>query len=166
MQEGVDLAIRIGQTGGENLVARKIGEFQLIACAAPTYLKRHGIPKVPADLRGHNCLTYEYLGSRQTWKFRDPQGRDHIVRVAGNLHANSGELLAAAATQGLGVVMEPDFVVTPDCKAKRLMRILEDFTPPATPIYAVYPSRRHLPAKVRLFIDFLAARFADTRAGN
>ncbi len=163
VQEGVDLAIRIGGTGGENLVARKIGDSRLVVCAAPRYLKHRGTPKVPADLKNHNCLTYEYLGSRQSWKFRDRNGRDQVVRVAGNMHANNGELLAAAAAQGLGIVMEPDFIVGSDCKAKRLVRILDDFAPPAAPIYAIYPSRRHLPAKVRLFIDFLAARFAGTQ---
>lgn len=87
-------------------------------------------------------------------------GAEHAVRVAGPLHANNGDLLVAAAIEGIGIAMEPDFIAAADLAAGRLVRVLEDFAPPPTGIFAVYPSRRHLSAKVRAFVDFLAERFA------
>ncbi len=164
VEEGFDLAIRIGLAGAEQLVARRLGETRVLACASPEYLKRHGAPRVPEDLARHRCLTYEYLDPRNLWRFRGADGREHAVRVAGPLHANNGDLLVAAAVQGLGIVCEPDFIAGPEIEAGRLVRILEDYGVRATPIYAVYPSRRHLSAKVRAFVDFLAGRFSQLRS--
>lgn len=162
VEEGFDLAIRIGGAGSQNLVARKLGEMRLVACASPGYLARHGAPAAPEDLARHNCLTYEYA-LRDAWTFRDASGREHAVRVAGSLNSNNGELLAAAAVQGVGITLEPDFIVGPELKKGRLVPVLEGFEAPASPIYAVYPSRRHLPAKVRAFVDFLAGRFTGMK---
>jgi DNA-binding transcriptional LysR family regulator len=160
VEEGFDLAIRIGESPTQNLIARKLGETCLVPCAAPSYLREHGAPGSPADLAGHACLTYEYLPQRNTWRFRDQAGAEHAVRVAGPMHANNGEMLAAAAAEGIGIALEPDFIVAADLAAGRLVRILKDYAPTPTGIYAVYPSRRHLSAKVRAFVDFLAERFA------
>lgn len=161
VEEGYDLAIRIGSTGGESVVARRLGESRLVCCASRAYLERHGTPRNPEDLARHRCLTYEYLPQRSLWQFRDRSGRERAVRVSGALHSNNGDLLAAAAAQGVGVALEPDFIVASDLKAGRLVRVLESFAAPVSPIYAVYPSRRYLSAKVRAFVDFLAARFAS-----
>ncbi|MCX7892295.1 MAG: LysR family transcriptional regulator [Burkholderiales bacterium] len=163
VEDGFDLAIRIGESRSQNLIARRIGETRVIPCAAPAYLARHGAPKRPEDLAGHACLTYEYLPARHTWRFRDRKGGDRPVRVSGPVHANNGEFLAAVAVAGAGISMEPDFINGPDVKAGRLVPLLREFEPPATGIYAVYPSRRHLSAKVRVFVDFLADRFARER---
>jgi DNA-binding transcriptional LysR family regulator len=160
VEEGFDLAIRIGESPQQNLIARKLGETRLVPCAAPIYLREHGAPETPADLVRHACLTYEYLPQRNMWRFRDQAGSEQAVRVAGPLHANNGEMLVAAAVEGLGIAMEPDFIVAGHLAARRLVRILEDFAPAPTSIYAVYPSRRHLSAKVRAFVGFLAERFA------
>jgi DNA-binding transcriptional LysR family regulator len=160
VEEGFDLAIRIGESPTQNLIARKLGETCLVPCAAPLYLREHGAPETPADLASHACLTYEYLPQRSTWRFRDRAGREHAVRVAGPVHANNGEMLAAAAVEGIGIALEPDFIVGADLAAGRLVRILADYSPAPTSLYAVYPSRRHLSAKVRAFVDFLAERFA------
>ena len=162
IEEGFDLAIRIGGTGAQNLVARKLGETRLLACAAPAYLARHGTPAAPEDLVRHNCLTYEYA-LRDAWTFRDAKGRDRTVRVAGSLNSNNGDLNVAAAVQGVGITLEPDFIVGAELKNGTLVRVLESFEAPALPIYAVYPSRRFLPAKVRAFVDFLAERFTGTK---
>jgi DNA-binding transcriptional LysR family regulator len=159
VEEGFDLAVRIGGPGGERLVARRLGDTRLVCCAAPAYLKAHGTPRTPEDLARHACLTYEYLPARGVWAFRDRSGRERRVRVSGPLHANHGDLLVAAAVQGAGIALEPDFIAGDDLRAGRLVRILESFTAPVSPIYAVYPSRRHLSAKVRAFVDFLAGRF-------
>lgn len=161
VEEGFDLAIRIGVSGSENLVARKLGETRPLACASAQYLKAHGVPQVPEDLARHNCFTYEYVTPRNLWRFRDAAGNERAVRVGGNLHSNNGDLLAEAAAQGAGVVFEPAFIVGPEVRAGRLVRLLQDFAAPPMPIYAVYPSRKHLSAKVRLFVDFLVERYAD-----
>jgi DNA-binding transcriptional LysR family regulator len=164
VEEGFDLAIRIGESPTQNLIARRLGETRLVPCAAPIYLRERGAPETPADLARHACLTYEYLPLRNTWRFRDRAGSEHAVRVAGPVHANNGEMLVAAAVEGIGIAMEPDFIVAGHLAAGRLVRIFADYAPAPTSIYAVYPSRRHLSAKVRAFVGFLAERFA--RAGD
>jgi DNA-binding transcriptional LysR family regulator len=160
VEEGFDLAIRIGAPGAEHLVARKLGETRLVPCASPAYLAEHGAPKMPEELAEHNCFTYEYVSPRHVWRFRDRAGAEHAVRVAGTLHCNNGDLLAEVAAAGAGIVFEPAFIVGPDVRAGRLVPLLQDFEPPPVPIYAVYPSRKHLSAKVRRFVDFLLERFS------
>jgi DNA-binding transcriptional LysR family regulator len=163
VEEGFDLAIRIGPPGSDNLVARKLGETRLLPCASPDYLAEHGAPKTPEELERHNCLTYEYVSPRHVWRFRDRSGAERSVRVAGRLHSNNGDLLAQAAAQGAGIVFEPAFIVGPEVRAGRLVPLLQEFVPAPVPIYALYPSRKHLSAKVRGFVDFLVERFADAQ---
>jgi len=160
VDEGFDLAVRIGAPGGEQLVARRLGSTQLVICAAPAYLQQHGAPTAPADLAAHRVLTYAYVATPYQWRLIDGDGRPHEVRVAGPLHANSGELLVAAAVAGMGVIFEPDFVVGPHLAAGRLQRLLPQFSGPRLDVWAVYPSRRHLSAKVRAFVAYLAEVFA------
>jgi len=162
VEEGFDLAIRVGAVGSEHLVARKLGETRIVPCASPQYLARHGVPKTPQDLARHNCFTYEYLTPRGEWTFRDAHGREHTVRIAGNIHSNNGDLLAEAAARDAGIAIEPMFIVGPDVRAGRLVPLLQDYAAPSSAIYAVYPSRRHLSAKVRLFVEFLLQRFTDS----
>ncbi|HEX4857926.1 MAG TPA: LysR family transcriptional regulator [Usitatibacteraceae bacterium] len=159
VEEGVDLAVRIGELGNPALVARRIGQMRLVACAAPAYLQRHGTPRRPEDLVRHNCLSYEYAPTKGQWRFFDRKGTERRVRIAGSVHANSGEMLASIAAEGVGIALEPDFIVNPLIAAGRLVPILKSHPVPETGIYAVYPSRRHLSAKVRAFVDFLAQRF-------
>ena len=163
VEEGFDLGVRIGGPGSENLVARKLGETRLVPCAAPAYLEANGAPRTPEELEQHNCFTYEYVLPRNTWRFRDPSGAERAVRVGGSLHSNNGDLLAEAAARGAGIAFEPAFIVGPDVRAGRLVPLLQDYVPAPVPIYAVYPSRKHLSAKVRLFVDFLVKSFAETK---
>ena len=163
VEEGFDLAIRIGTPGADNLVARKLGETRLVPCASPAYLERHGAPKTPTELAKHNCFTYEYVNPRNVWRFRDRSGAEQAVRVSGTLHSNNGDLLAEVAARDGGIVFEPAFIVGPDVRAGRLVPLLQDFVPPPVPIYAVYPSRKHLSAKVRRFVEFLVERFANAQ---
>jgi DNA-binding transcriptional LysR family regulator len=162
VEEGFDLAVRIGAAGSDNVVARKLGETRLVPCASPAYLKAHGAPSAPEDLARHSCFTYEYVSPRHLWRFRDTAGAERAVRVSGRLHSNNGELLAEAAAQDAGIVFEPAFIVGPDVRAGRLVPLLQEYTAPPMAIYAVYPSRKHLSAKVRLFVDFLVERFAQS----
>ena len=161
VDEGFDLAVRIGDIGSQSLIGRRIGASQLVCCAAPAYIAAQGAPQTPADLARHACLSYEYSPARNLWRFRGPDGNDHEVRIAGPVHANNGQMLCALAVAGMGITFEPDFIVAPDVRAGTLQPLLPEFSPPSIPIHAVYPSRRHLSAKVRAFVDFLVQRFAD-----
>jgi len=160
VEEGFDAAVRIGAIGSQNVVARKVGITRLVCCAAPSYLAAHGEPRHPDDLAAHVCLTYEYSTQRDVWVFRGDEGREHRARIGGPIHANNGRFLEALAVAGAGIVCEPDFIVGPDVRAGRLRSLLPGFEPPTSAIHVVYPSRRHLSAKVRAFTDFLVERFA------
>ena len=162
VEEGLDLAIRIGDLGNPNLIARRIGSMRLVACASPDYLKRNGTPKHPDDLAHHNCFTYEYAPIKNQWTFQDRKKNQIKVRIDGSVHANNGEMLAAIAAAGVGIALEPDFIVNPLLASGALVEILKTFRPAPSNIYAVYASRRHLSAKVRTFVDFLAERFSTT----
>ncbi|HET7096835.1 MAG TPA: LysR family transcriptional regulator [Casimicrobiaceae bacterium] len=166
VDEGFDLAVRIGAPGGQNVVARRVGATRMLCCASPSYLERYGEPREPEDLAKHQCLSYEYLPARNVWTFRDPKGGERSVRIAGPVHSNNGRFLIGLAAEGIGISREPDFISAPELRAGRLKPILKQFEPPPLPIYVVYPSRRHLSAKVRAFADFLAERFANEKWGH
>jgi DNA-binding transcriptional LysR family regulator len=159
VDEGIDLAVRIGDVGPQTLIGRRIGSMQLVCCAAPSYLAVHGTPTTPAELARHACLTYAYSATGNAWRFVDAEHGEHVVRVQGGVHANNGQMIAVLAAAGMGVALEPDFIVAPELASGALVAILPGFAPPASGIYAVYPSRRHLSAKVRAFVDFLGERF-------
>ena len=164
IEEGIDVAIRVGRVGSTNLVARRIGVAHLIAAAAPDYLARNGTPRSPDELSRHRCLTYAYAASGNSWHFSDADGERIEVRVGGRLHANNGVLLAEMAAAGCGVTMAPDFILAPLIADGRLAPVLEDWMPPALPINVVYPTRRHLSAKVRAVSIYLANWFERDRA--
>jgi DNA-binding transcriptional LysR family regulator len=163
VEEGFDLAIRIGQVGSDLLVARKLGSTELVPCAAPAYLERRRAPATPADLAHHFVMTYAYSPTPRVWQLRDAAAQTHEVRVQGPLHSNSGELALGAAMAGLGISFEPEFMAATALADGRLMRVLPGFHGPSLDIWAVYPSHRHLSAKVRLFVAHLAEVFAADR---
>ena len=160
VEEGFDVAVRIARRIDPGLVARPITRARLIVCAAPAYLKERGTPKSPADLTRHNCLTYAYGGHQGEWRFTR-RGRDQVVKVSGNMHGNNGDILCSAAAEGLGVIVQPSFLVYELLREKKLARILEGWEIDEATIHAVYPSRQVLTPKVRSFIDFLVERFGD-----
>lgn len=161
VKEGFDLAVRIGSIVHQGLVARRIGWTQPVCCASPAYLAKRGTPRTPAELAAHECLSYTLVPVPNVWRFESTRGERHELRVTARHRANSGRMLAALADGGLGIVIEPDFIIAPYVRAGTLVRVLPDYTLPRSPIAAVYPSRRHLSAKVRAFVDFLAARYAS-----
>jgi DNA-binding transcriptional LysR family regulator len=164
VEEGYDLAVRIGSIGPQGMVSRRLGWTQIVCCAAPAYLARTKAPlNTPEDLLGHECLSYVNVGLPNTWRFLDAAGRHEDIRIAPRHRANNGQLLAALAMSGLGVVYTPDFIVAEEIRAGKLVRLLPDYRPPRSPIAAVYPSRRHLSAKVRVIVDYLARRFERDR---
>ena len=157
--EGIDVAVRIGTLTDSSLVARRLGITRAVACASPGYLAEHGEPQSPEELASHDGLIYSYLASGNVWRFTTRDGREIPVAIAGPLRVNNGIVLAEAAIAGRGVLLSPSFYVAPMLRDGRLKRILADYRLPELGIYAVYPQREHVPPQVRVFIDYLAARF-------
>ena len=162
VDEGYDMALRISRSGSASHAARKLATSHNICCAAPSYLARHGTPAVPADLKEHNCIVYSHASTSNEWQFSDDNGQPHPVKVGGRMHTNNGDTARAAALGGAGVIWQPTFLIGADLRAGRLVRLLPGYRLPDIDILAVYPSRRHLSAKVRVMIDFLADEFRDT----
>jgi DNA-binding transcriptional LysR family regulator len=159
VEDGIDVAVRIGVLTDSSLVARKLGTTRAVACASPAYLSQHGEPETPEDLASHNGLVYSYLSTANVWRFASRDGREIPVAVTGSLRINNGIVLAEAAVAGHGVLVAPSFYVAPLLRSGRLRRILTAYGLPELGIYAVYPERTHVPPKVRAFVDFLAKRF-------
>ena len=159
-EEGWDLVIRIGNLANSSLIARRIAPCRTVLCAAPSYLATRGTPRSVADLKEHNCLGYtlSQVNGAERWMF-GTRG-DVVVPVSGNLRANNGDALRAAAIAGQGLIYQPSFVVADDLKAATLIRIeLDHATVEVGGIYGVYLPEPHPAAKVRAFIDFLVERF-------
>jgi len=160
IEEGFDVAVRIGHLPDSTLIARRIAPIRFALCAAPAYLQRHGEPRRPADLIGHNCLEFSYRQTGTEWHFTGPDGTKESVRVSGRLKVNNPQILHTAALNGDGVEFDPTFIVGPDIAAGRLVELMLNYRPVETDLSVVYPPGRQLSAKVRSFVDFLAKRFA------
>lgn len=160
IEEGWDLVIRIGNLAETTMVARKLAPCRTALCAAPAYLAAKGTPRTVADLKNHNCLGYTLSRSvgSDRWSF-GPDGAV-TVPIRGNLRANNGDVLVAAAVAGQGLIYQPTFLVNSEIRARRLVSITLDHPTIEYPgIFAMYPPDRRPPAKVRAFIDFVAQRF-------
>ena len=160
VDEGFDLVIRIAALEDSSLIARRLAPCRRLLCASPAYLEERGTPHTPQDLALHNCLVYSNELTPDSWRLQGPAGVE-TVRVNGPLCADNGDLLRSAAVAGLGVTLLPSFIVGEDLRAGRLREVLADYCPPEISIYAVYPSRRYLSAKLRSFIDFVAEYFGE-----
>ncbi len=165
-EEGLDLAIRVGRVGSDNLVARNIGETSLLIAAAPDYLARAGTPLTPPDLARHPCLTYAYSSGGNQWPFEDKDGKPFSVRINGPVNANNGMLLGEMAAAGCGIVQGPCFILQPLIERGQLVRLLPEWGVVRLPIHAVYPTRRHLSAKVQAMTRFLGEWFAKQPTGT
>jgi len=158
--EGFDLVLRIAELQDSSLIARKISPCKRVYVAAPDYLKKNGTPTVPQDLTSHHCLTYSNELKPDSWQLQGPDNIE-VIKVSGPMCSDNGDILKTAAIAGLGITLLPTFIVGPELQAGRLQQILVEYCPPEISIYAVYPSRRNLSAKVRTFIDFLSDTFGD-----
>ena len=160
----IDVGIRVGQLSDSSLRARKIGESQRIVCASPAYLKREGTPRTPEDLEKHSCITWRDHPGHNVWKFRGQNGMREI-RASGDFYARSADALAAAAVAGLGLILLPDWNIGHELRQKQLKRVLTryDAVPRTTPVWAVHTHQKHVPPKIRVFIDFLVERFAAAK---
>jgi len=163
IEEGWDVAIRIGRIRDRSLIARKLARCRLLVAASPDYLRTRGEPKKLEDLGSHVCLGYtlsDALGPRR-WEFG--VDGDVGVPVRGNLRANNGDALVAAAVAGQGIVYEPTFLLGDEIRSGRLRALALDHPPLELPgVFAVYAATRRPPAKVRAFIDFLVGRFGPS----
>jgi DNA-binding transcriptional LysR family regulator len=159
-EEGWDIAIRIGALADSSLVARRLAPCRMATCAAPSYLKARGTPRTVAELADHNCLGYTLaLSGPHRWSFG--KRAEISVPITGDLRANNGDALLAAAVAGQGIIYQPTFIVADDLRAGRLTALpLDQPTNERLAVHAVYLPDRHPPAKVRAFIDFIATRFA------
>ena len=163
VKSGFDLAIRIGELDDSSLVARKLAINRRVLCAAPKYLRQHGVPKTPADLEQHECLILVgRQGRRDVWRLTDRKKGEVAVRINGRIDSNQGELLRDAAVGGLGISMHSTWHVCEDLRAGRLEVVLPNYPIADTGIYAVTPQRRLVPPRVQAFIEFLASRFHKT----
>ena len=156
--EGYDLAIRIGELEDSSLAARKLAPNRRVVCASPQYLREHPAPRVPEDLRQHNCLTTTDL--QMNWEYKGPDGKRGMVRVAGHYACDNWEVLREWAMAGLGVALKSTWDVRRQLGDGLLVPLLPEYDfGTDVAIYAVYPHRRYLPAKTRVFIDYLAESF-------
>jgi DNA-binding transcriptional LysR family regulator len=161
VEEGFDLAIRIGELPDSSLIARRLGPCRHVVCGAPAYFRRYGVPRTPEALRDHNAITFKYQDSPGEWHFRTSQG--HVIRVpvSGSIQMNNSLGLRQALLHEAGVTLTPTFVVGEDIKAGRLQVVLQEYAAMELSIYAVYPQRRHLSPKVRAFVEFMLERISD-----
>jgi DNA-binding transcriptional LysR family regulator len=160
IEEGYDLAIRIGRLSSSTLVSRRLAITRMVLCAAPDYLAAHGTPRHPHELAGHEILAYSYWSDKDEWRFDGPEGAVS-VRTQPRLSSNSGDTCRAAALAGQGVILQPSFVVDTDLAAGTLVELMPEYRAVELGIYAVYPTRKHVPAKVRALLDFLGEKFGD-----
>jgi DNA-binding transcriptional LysR family regulator len=158
VHEGFDVTLRIADLPASSLVARKVVAIRRVVCASPAYLERHGTPRHPNDLRGHDCLSYGYLATGNQWKFTGADG-DHWIAVRWVICTNNAEVLRDVALASGGIALLPTFIAGADLQEGRLVSVLTEFEPPALSLHAVYAPTRHLPAKTRAFIDFIVERF-------
>jgi DNA-binding transcriptional LysR family regulator len=161
IEEGFDLAVRIAELKDSSLAARKLAPNRRVVCASPAYLRLHGEPKTPQDLTRHNCLVASWeQGFAMTWEYKSPAGKRGSIRVTGRYACDNWEVLREWAVAGLGVALKSTWDVRRQLEDGSLVALLPgyDFGTDVG-IYAVYPHRRHLPAKTRVFIDFLAESF-------
>lgn len=151
-----DVAIRFGPLADSPLTARKLGENGRVIVASPAYLHRHGTPATPEDLHGHNCLNFNFRRAEPVWPFRK-DGRDYALSVRGTIEANNGETLGQLAADGVGITRVGQFSVEPELASGQLVAILEDYNPgDIETIHAVFLGGTNVPARVRVFVDFLA----------
>ena len=157
--ESVDVAIRIAELDDSSLVARKLAPCRRVICAAPSYLERYGEPETLAELSEHNCLSQGY---QHVWRLLGPNGPTSI-RISPKLRCNSGDVLHEAQLSGMGIALRSTWAVNEDLKSGRLKVVLPDYRElPGVAIYAVYPCRQYVPAKLKYFVDFLAQKFGPT----
>ena len=157
VRDGFDVAVRISRMKDSSLIARKLAPIRHAVCGSPDYFRKHGKPKVPADLKHHKALLYSYTDPRDGWQF-DGSG---AVLLPSDFSCNNGDVLREMAAAGCGLALLPTFIIHRAVEEGRLETCLTDHSRGTMALYALYPSTRNLSAKVRVFIDLMVERFGD-----
>lgn len=158
--EGIDVAIRIAALSDSNLIGVKLADNKRVVIASPSYIKRHGAPASLDDLVKHNCLAMSSDGSQRGWTFRQ-SGKNVTIKVSGNMECNDGAVLHDWALDGKGLAWRSMWEVGAEIEAGKLVTVLDEFAAPGNDIYAVFVQRRHLPLRIRAFVDFLRHTYAQ-----
>lgn len=161
VEEGFDVALRVGELEDSSLIARLLMPCGLHACASPEYLKKYGRPEHPRELETHNCLIYSQRPNPDVWRFRDDQGEDSSIKVSGNLRSSMGNILMSAAQNGSGIFIGPTFMIANALKEGKLETVLDQYTPMTTGLYVIYPHSKLVSAKVRAFVDFITESWSN-----
>ena len=164
IEEGIDAVVRIGVGPDSSLIMHGVGMARFIVCAAPNYLRRYGIPQTLEDLRHHNCISFisPWTGRVFDWQFQQ-DGQEIRLPVEGNLCLNSGESILDVAKAGVGLIQVYNYIASEAIARGKLKPVLEKYTAPGSPISVVYPQKRHLSAKIRVFVDFMSELMAQLR---
>lgn len=158
--EGIDVAIRIAALSDSSMVGIKLADNRRVVVASPAYLKRYGTPRTLADLASHNCLAISSDGSQRGWTFRQ-NGKNVTLKISGNMECNDGEVLHHWALNGKGLAWRSMWEVGTEIESGQLVSVLDEFAAPGNDIYAVFAQRRHLPLRIRAFVDFLRRAYAQ-----
>ncbi|MCU0681309.1 MAG: LysR family transcriptional regulator [Polyangiaceae bacterium] len=156
VDEGFDLALRVGRLADSSLAARRLGRVPAIVCASPAYLERRGVPREPADLLGHECLRYSLAGASREWRLRGANGKERAFATSGRCSINHGGAMREATIGGIGLAQLPLFLVADALRAGLLRSVLDEFRPADFGIYAVYAAGRAPAPKVRAAVDFFS----------
>jgi DNA-binding transcriptional LysR family regulator len=160
VEEGIDVAIRIGELADSSLIARKLSMFEVAICASPEYLAEAGVPRTPDDLVKHQCLGFTNWQRQGGWRLMQSRWGSEIG-LSPRFESDNGQALLAAAVKGIGIIMMPRELVRPDIDAGRLTELMKKYVPPARPIHAVYPRARQSLPKLGSFVDFLVGRLRN-----
>ncbi len=162
VDDGFDMAIRVGRPGDSSLIIRKLCSVRIVVAAAPAYVEEHGAPEAPSDLARHACIIDTNFREPGRWPFRNHIGEVESIKVDGRIRFSNAEACAQAAAAGLGLACVPAFVAGEALRSGKLARLLTSFEPEPYDVHALYPHSRHLAAKVRLLVDFLVERYRQT----
>ena len=161
VEDGFDMAVRIGQLEDSSLIAKRIGTSRNITCASTSYLDKHAPIEMPEDLSRHVALQYANISYAEQWRYKDADGKVRQGKPQIRIRSNNGETLARSAISGLGLVSGPSFILGGHIASGDLVTVLENFERPAAGIYALYPPGRLIPRRVQALTEFLAAQFGD-----
>ncbi|MCK5813904.1 MAG: LysR family transcriptional regulator [Cocleimonas sp.] len=163
VEEGYDLALRIATLKDSSLIARKLAPCHIVLCASPAYLQQYGEPQTPNDLKNHHCIRYAYSDSMKYWILEDATGKKRQVIINSLLTSNNGNLICDAMINGMGIAALPTFIVGDAIRKGEVNIILHDWRPQTEDISLLYPSSKHLSAKVRAFVDIAVTHFKPVK---
>lgn len=160
VEEGFEVAIRIGNLPDSSLIARPLQPYRMMICASPNYIAKHGMPLQPKDLANHHCIAFHYSAGT-TWRMTGHDGTTSI-HVPSTIQVNNGQAIRVAALNGLGIVMQPEVLIAQDIASGRLIRLLQDYELPSRPMHVVFLRDQHMSPKLKSFVEFVVKRFGPT----